>query len=158
MRLAAAVCVAIGVGLVTAALDAQTGAQKLPPLKRQATPRAVVDEHLDALNECDWNRLMAQYPADVQVFLPGGVVINGREELGKVFATLVKPFTEGGLCGVQFERVHTFTVENTENVQWRATSEHLAEPYLGADAYVTRNGLMQAMVTTFQPEHMKRKQ
>ena len=158
MRLATVVCVALGVGLATAAIEAQNTAQKLPPLKRQATARAVVDEHLDALNKCDWNRLMAQYPNDVQVFLPGGVIIKGREEVGKVFATLVKPFTEGGLCGVRFDRVDTFPVENTENVQWRATSEHLAEPYLGADAYVTKDGLLQAMVTTFQPDQMKRKQ
>jgi hypothetical protein len=34
---------------------------KLPPLKKQSTPQAVLDEHMDALNECDWNRIMAQY-------------------------------------------------------------------------------------------------
>ena len=26
---------------------------KLPPLKKQATPQAVIDEHVDALNKCD---------------------------------------------------------------------------------------------------------
>ena len=31
----------------------------MPELKRQPTPRAVVDEHLDALNRSDWDRLMA---------------------------------------------------------------------------------------------------
>ena len=36
-----------------------------PPLKRQPTPEAVVAEHLAALNACDWNRLMAQYPPSV---------------------------------------------------------------------------------------------
>ena len=25
---------------------------KLPPLKRQSTPQAVIDEHMDALNKC----------------------------------------------------------------------------------------------------------
>lgn len=40
---------------------------KLPPLKKQPTPQAVIDEHMDALNKCDWNRLMAQYPADYQL-------------------------------------------------------------------------------------------
>ena len=39
---------------------------KLPPLKRQPTPQAVIDEHMDALNKCDWNRIMAQYPPDYQ--------------------------------------------------------------------------------------------
>jgi hypothetical protein len=55
--------------------SAQPSAQSNPPqpdLRRQATPRAVVDEHLDALNKGDWQRLMAQYPADVEFFLPGG--------------------------------------------------------------------------------------
>ena len=47
---------------------------KLPPLKKQPTPQAVIDEHMDALNKCDWNRLMAQYPADYQLNLPDGVL------------------------------------------------------------------------------------
>jgi len=37
---------------------------KLPPLKKQPGPQAVIDEHMDALNKCDWNRIMAQYPSD----------------------------------------------------------------------------------------------
>jgi len=32
---------------------------KLPKLVPQPSPQQVVDEHLDALNECDWDRLMA---------------------------------------------------------------------------------------------------
>ena len=51
---------------------------KLPPLQRQPTPQAVIDEHLDALNKCDWNRIMAQYPEDYQLNLPDGVVVKGR--------------------------------------------------------------------------------
>lgn len=43
----------------------------MPELKPQSTPKAVVEEHLDALNRGDWNRLMAQYPDDVEIFLPG---------------------------------------------------------------------------------------
>ena len=43
---------------------------KLPPLKKQATPQAVIDEHFDALNKCDWNRIMAQYPSDYQLHFP----------------------------------------------------------------------------------------
>jgi len=55
---------------------------KLPPLQKQSTPQAVIDEHFDALNKCDWNRIMAQYPADYQLNLPEGVVVKGREEAG----------------------------------------------------------------------------
>ena len=115
----------------------------------QPTPQAVVDEHLDALNRGDWNRLMAQYPDDVEIFLPGGVVIRGREAVGEAFAGLVKPFKDGGLLGVIFTPEHAFTVGNTVNVQWRTDAESLREPYRGADAYVTRNGLLAAQVSTF---------
>ena len=62
---------------------------KLPPLKKQPTPQAVIDEHMDALNKCDWNRLMAQYPADYQLNLPDGVVVKGREAAAKIFADFV---------------------------------------------------------------------
>jgi hypothetical protein len=34
-------------------------------------------------------------------------------------------------------------------VQWRTDADVLREPYRGADAYVTRNGLMAAQVSTF---------
>ena len=151
-----AVCILLSAGAGQTTF-AQTPAAKLPPLKPQPSAQAVVNEHLDALNRCDWTRLMAQYPPDVQFFLPGGQTIQGREEVGKVFANLVRPFKDGGLCGVTFEALHVFQVENTISAQWRATSQFLAEPYLGADAYVTRNGLLQAIVTTFQPEQMKKK-
>jgi hypothetical protein len=36
----------------------------LPELKKQPNAQAVLDEHLDALNHCDWNRIVAQYPDD----------------------------------------------------------------------------------------------
>ena len=122
---------------------------KMPELKPQPTPQAVVDEHLDALNRGDWNRLMAQYPDDVEIFLPGGAVIRGREAVGEAFADLVKPFKDGGLLGVIFTPEQAFTVGNTVNVQWRTDAEFLRAPYRGADAYVTRNGLLAAQVSTF---------
>jgi hypothetical protein len=142
--------------LLTAALGAQT-APAMPPLKAQPTPKAVVDEHLDAINKCDWNRLMAQYPADVEFFLPDGQVVKGRAAVGELFRGFVKPVKEGGLCGLKFEPEHTFVVGETINVQWRATAPFLAEPYLGADAYETRNGFMQAQVTTFKGSEIKMK-
>ena len=133
----------------------QTDMMKLPPLKAQPSPQAVVNEHLDALNRCDWQRLMAQYPANVEIFLPGGDVIRGRVEVGKLFQMLVKPFNQGGLCGLTFTTDHSFTVGTTVNAQWHVTGEALAAPYRGADAYVTRNGLMWAQVTTFQRDQLK---
>ena len=127
----------------------------MPELKPQPTPKAVVDEHLDALNSGDWNRLMAQYPDDVEIFLPGGVVIRGRQAVGDAFAGMVKPFKDGGLLGVTFTPEHVFTIGDTVNVQWRVEAEFLKEPYRGADAYVTRDGLLAAQVSTFDMERLK---
>ena len=138
-------------------LLAQTTAADLPPIQRRATPQAVVDEHLDAINKCDWKRLMAQYPANVEFFLPGGQVVKGRNAVGDLFRNFVKPAKEGGLCGLRFTTEHAFTVGDTINVQWRATADFLLEPYLGADAYVTKDGLMFAQVTTFRADEIKMK-
>jgi SnoaL-like domain len=129
----------------------------MPALKRQNTPQAVVDEHLHAINTCDWQRLMAQYPPEVQFFLPGGQVVKGREAVGELFRNFVKPVKDGGLCGLKFDTENTFTVGDTVNVQWRATAPFLAEPYRGADAYVTKDGLMWAQVTTFDGAQIKKK-
>ena len=121
----------------------------MPDLKTQPTPLAVVEEHLDALNRGDWARLMAQYPDDVEIFLPDGVVITGRRAVGDAFAGLVKPWKDGGLFGVIFTPEHISTIGNTVNVQWRVDAHVLREPYRGADAYITRDGLLAAQVSTF---------
>lgn len=127
----------------------------MPDLKPQSTPKAVVDEHLDALNRGDWNRLMAQYPDDVEIFLPDGVVIRGRQAVADAFGGIVKPFKDGGIFGVTFTAEHVFAVGDTVNVQWKADAEFLTEPYRGADAYVTRDGLLVAQVSTFQRDQFK---
>jgi SnoaL-like domain len=129
----------------------------LPALKRFQTPQAVVDEHLAAINTCDWQRLMAQYPPEAQFFLPGGQVIKGREAVGDLFKSFVRPVSEGGLCGLKFETENSFPVGDTINVQWVASASFLAEPYRGADAYVTKDGLMIAQVTTFDAAQIKKK-
>ncbi|RPI56546.1 MAG: nuclear transport factor 2 family protein, partial [Acidobacteria bacterium] len=102
-----------------------------------------------ALNRGDWNRLMAQYPDDVEVFLPAGIVIRGRQQVGDAFAGMVKPWNDGGLSGVTFTGEHVFTVGDTVTVQWRVDADFLKGPYRGADAYVTSNGLLVAQVSTF---------
>ena len=129
----------------------------LPPIKRLGSAKAVVDEHLAAINACDWQRLMAQYPPEVQFFLPGGRVVQGREAVGELFRNFVKPVREGGLCGLTFTSDHAFAVGDTINVQWTATASFLAEPYKGADAYETKDGLMWAQVTTFDGAQIKLK-
>ena len=57
----------IAVAMMGGAAQAQT---KLPELKKQPTAQAVLDEHFAALNACDWDRLLAQYPEDAQINLP----------------------------------------------------------------------------------------
>jgi hypothetical protein len=140
---------------VTVTLAAQTPA--LPPVQKRATPQAVVDEHVDALNKCDWKRLMAQYPDDVEILMPAGQVVKGRAAVAAMFQDFVKAPKDGGLCGLTFKAEHVFAVGNTVNVQWVATAPFLAEPYKGADAYVTRDGLMAAQVTTFDGAELKKK-
>jgi ketosteroid isomerase-like protein len=116
----------------------------------------VIDEHLDALNRCDWNRLMAQYPNDVEIHLPDGQVIKGRQKVGDLFAGFCKARPDG-LKGLKFTSESSFLVGNTLNVMWRAEADFLAEPYKGSDAYVTRGGLMAAQVTTFDGSKLKYK-
>ncbi len=126
----------------------------LPPLKKQSSPQKVLDEHLDALNKCDWNRLMAQYPEGVEIHLPNGQMIKGRQKVGELFVGFCKPQPDG-LKGLQFKTISSYKVGNTLNVMWEATAPFLAEPYRGSDAYVTHNGYMAAMVTTFDGAGLK---
>ncbi|MGH1483915.1 MAG: hypothetical protein ACRBM6_35415 [Geminicoccales bacterium] len=45
--------------------------------------------------------------------------------------------------------ISSHTVDGMINVHWSADANYLAEPHIGSDAYVTKNGLMYAQVTTF---------
>ena len=130
---------------------------KLPEMKKQPSVQAVLDEHLDALNNCDWNRLLAQYPEDAQINLPGGAIVKGRAAIGDLFAGFCKDSKDGGLKGIHFEPEASTTIGGTIAAQWVATAPFLAEPYKGSDAYITKDGYMQAMVTTFDGDALKMK-
>jgi hypothetical protein len=130
------------------AVATTTGAVAKTDLVRQPTPEAVVAEHIDALNDCDVDRLMAQYPESIRILLPGGVTVAGRDDVRALFEGFCQPFP-AGLAGLQFTELSSGTVHKTLNVQWKAEACFLAEPYLGADAYETWAGLMVAQVTTF---------
>jgi hypothetical protein len=136
------------VALLGGTLAAQAE-MKLPELKKQPTVQAVLDEHLDALNKCDWSRLLAQYPEDAQINLPGGGIVKGRAAIGDLFAGFCKDVKDGGLKGIHFDAAVSTTIGDTIAAQWVATGPFLAEPYKGSDAYITKDGYMQAMVTTF---------
>jgi len=143
------------VGLMVSATAAIAGDLALPELVTQDTPQAVIDEHLDALNKCDWDRLMAQYPDEVEFHLVDGVLIKGREAVGELFAGFCKTHEDGGLKGLTFTTLSSQTVDGTINVQWSADADFLAEPHIGSDAYVTKDGLMYAQVTTFDGAKLK---
>ena len=130
---------------------------KLPDLKKQPSAQAVLDEHFAALNKCDWNRLMAQYPEDAQINLPNGTIVKGRAAIGDLFAGFCKDPKDGGLIGIHFAPENSTTIGDTFVTQWVATAPFLAEPYKGSDAYITKDGYMQAMVSTFDGGALKMK-
>jgi hypothetical protein len=124
-------------------------------LKRQATPIKVVEEHINALNSCQLERLMAQYPNKAEIHLPDGNVVKGRTQIRSLFIDFVKPREQGGLCGLTFTAEYVSQVGQIINVQWRAEAPFLAEPYRGSDAYETSQGFMYAQVTTFKGSELK---
>jgi hypothetical protein len=154
MKRAALLFAFVSTGIFASGAQAQ---MKLPELKKQPTAQAVLDEHFAALNACDWNRLLAQYPDDAQINLPNGTIAQGRAAIGDLFAGFCKDPKDGGLKGIQFSVEHSTPIENTFATQWVATAPFLAEPYRGSDAYITHDGFMQAMVTTFDGAALKMK-
>jgi hypothetical protein len=110
---------------------------------------AVYEEHLRVVNDCDWLGLMAQYPNDAEIHLPGATVIKGRQAIGDFFAGFVLDPADGGLCGITFTEETRFEVGDTEIVQWVVDADFLAEPYRGSDAYVSDGQYMAAQVATF---------
>ena len=152
ITLLASVVIALSAGGVASGAE-----MKLPELKKQPTAQAVLDEHLDALNKCDWNRLLAQYPDDAQINLPNGKIVSGRAAIGDLFAGFCKDPKDGGLKGLHFAVEHSTPIGGTFATQWVADAPFLAEPYRGSDAYITKDGYMQAMVTTFDGGALKMK-
>jgi len=119
------------------------------PFVKQPTPEKVTYEHIDALNECDVPRLMAQYPESIEIIVPGGGEFIGRDAVEELFEGFCLPYDEEGLNGLEFTEIRSTTVHKTVNMQWSADACFLRNPYLGADAYETWSGLMAAQVTTF---------
>jgi hypothetical protein len=118
-------------------------------LVREATPDAVLAQHLQALNACDWVGLMQQYPDSYELRLPGGVVVSGRTAAADTFGGFVKAPADGGLCGITFSELSRQVTGGVIAVTWEANASFLAVPYQGADAYITDDGLMVSMVSTF---------
>ncbi|MBY0238946.1 MAG: hypothetical protein K2X55_06500 [Burkholderiaceae bacterium] len=129
----------------------------LPPMKPQATPELVLAEHLDAVDHSDWNRLVAQFPEHGEVHMLDGQVHKGRQAIGKLFIGFVTP-RPNGLKGIRFIPQSSAQFGDTLVVYWKAEAPFLAEPYYGSDAYITQDGMMAGMVTTFDGSKLKFKQ
>jgi hypothetical protein len=124
-------------------------------LVRERTPDAVLAQHMKALNSCDWKGLMQQYP-DSYELRDVGALIKGRTEAAAAFAGFVsKGPADGGLCGITFTEVSRQTTGGTIAVIWEANAPFLAEPYRGSDAYITNDGLMVSMVSSFNGADLK---
>jgi len=95
---------------------------------------------------------------DGLIVVADGASFRGRKAVGDLFAGFCKSKEDGGLRGLTFTTLETFTVEGTLNVIWEADADFLAEPYKGADAYVTKDGFMYAQVTTFDGSKLKMKE
>lgn len=144
-------------GLLPAFAAPPTANQPLPPKKPQPTLQKLMAEHFAAFNSCDWNRLMAQYDDDMAFLSKDGGIVKGRKAIGDMFRDALKPHSAGGFCGVKLTPLQTIVVGNTVNVIWRADAPFLAEPYKGSEAFETRNGMLVAQVTTWDPSAMKMK-
>jgi hypothetical protein len=132
-------------------------AMALPPKKPQPTPQRVIDEHIAALNDCDWKRIMAQYDGDIEFLSKDGAIVKGREAIGDMFKKDLLPTSSDGQCGMKLIPEHTVVVGETVNVVWRAEAPFFAEPYRGSEAFETRNGLLVLQVTTWDPSALKMK-
>lgn len=129
----------------------------LPPMKKQATPEKVLAEHLDAVEKSDWKRLVAQFPDNGEVHMLDGQVARGRAAIGKLFVGFVTP-RPNGLKGIRFIPQTTVKYGDTIVVYWKAEAPFLAAPYYGSDAYITHDGMMAGMVTTFDGAQLKFRQ
>lgn len=140
----------------TGTSNGPAAAMVLPPKKPQPTPEQVVNEHIAALNACDWNRMMAQYDDNIAFLSKDGGIVEGRQAIGQMFQKALQP-PPVGQCGMKLIPERTIVVGDTVNVIWRAEAPFFAEPYRGSEAFETRNGLLVVQVTTWDPSAIKMK-
>lgn len=148
---AALIVIAAAAMLVPWTASADTKSQGAKP----QSVRAVVREHIDAVEDCDAERLVAGYAADAKLFFPDGVVVEGRKALRDLYAGFVKPREEGGLCGLTATPADRYRHGGTVFVKFRVDAPFLAEEYFSTDGYVIRTGRIQSEVSTFDASKLK---
>lgn len=139
---------------MSSVMNTNTG-EKSETLKRERTPKLVADVHLNLLNNCDWKGIMDQYPDQAELFVSGGVSFKGRQGISTLFEGFMNDRKDGGLCGLKFKVESSFSVAGVVNVQWEADADFLKTPYKGSSACVTEDGLMVAMITTFNGDDLE---
>jgi len=84
-------------------------------------------------------------------------MVSGRQAIGEMFKTAVQAPAKGGQCGMKMTVEKQIVVGTTVNVVFRAEAPFFAEPYRLSEAFETRNGLLAAQVTTWDPAAIKMK-
>jgi hypothetical protein len=129
----------------------------LPPIRPQGGVELTWREHIDALDACDVDRMMALYPREI-LFIQAQKTWGGREKVFDFFNDYCQPFSEGGFKGGKFIIEDSKTFADTVTVRWRMEADFLSQPYYGAVTYVTHDGLIYVQTTTFNPNTMPYKE
>jgi len=137
----------VGIAVVAAAVPLTAMADRNS--HKGKSVRAVVAEHIDAVEDCDAKRLVAGYAKDAKLFFPDGVVVEGRAALQALYADFVKPRDQGGLCGITATPVDRYRRGGTVFVKFRVEAAFLAKEYFATDGYVIAKGKIQSEVSTF---------
>lgn len=109
----------------------------------------LVDEHVQALADCDADALVAGYTSDATLFFPDGVIVKGRAALQDLYDGFVKPVDQEGLCGLKARPQTSWTSGRTTFVKFKVTAPFLAKPYFSTDGYVFKGNKIAAEVSTF---------
>ena len=145
----ARVVVISALAIVAALVPLAQGAARKPKPDKLPSVGAVVREHIDAVEDCDAERLVAGYARDAKLFFPDGVVVEGRAALRDLYEGFVRPQPEGGLCGITVTREDSYRRGKTIFVKFRVEAPFLAEPYFSTDGYVIAQGKILSEVSTF---------
>jgi hypothetical protein len=109
----------------------------------------LVNEHVQALADCDADALVAGYASDATLFFPDGVIVKGRAALQDLYDGFVKPVDQEGLCGLKARPRTSWTSGRTTFVKFKVTAPFLAKPYFSTDGYVFKGNKIVAEVSTF---------
>jgi len=144
----------LGIAAVAALVPLGTTAAKKQNGHEPPSVGDVVREHIDAVEDCDADRLVAGYAPDAKVFFPDGVVIEGEAALRELYEGFVMPVSEGGLCGITATRVDSYRRGGTIFVKFRVEAPFLAQPYFSTDGYVIAHGEILSEMSTFDASNL----